>query len=1278
MIRPLAIFALVFLVPAISPGQDIHIERLTISLDYPQAVVRVADRTLYLSSAPATTPQGEGEAWVYRWVVSVADPADVSFGLEAPEWEPLDESPDWPARLTGDARWRVHSPQVWRDVHVVMVDLIPWRQVNGKLEVLRGGTAHLTLRQHGPQSEARAPGPDLLLANKVRVPFIRKPGSPAKALDPLPTGGQWLKIPISNDGLHRVTAQYLSDAGVAVSGLDLPALRLFAPSSMGRPIDSRVGAPIPENMIELPLLVRDGGDGSLDSPDDIVFFAQGPRGTDFNAGALVHAQNPYANTAYVWLHLPLAGGQAGLRIADGPAYDGALTPLTSGRTLYHHEVDVFNGFESGPVWHQIAILRGGTFNLSAELPNLRNSDTTNLRIRVRGGKETSHRVEVFLNQTSVFRSPFFAGNDDRLYTAVVGDVTAAARAGQNLFTIGNINSGTSSREEVWFDWWEIEYSHDLTAEDDRLDAAIPARGNAANVQLSGFSAEPLVLDITDPAAPVHQLPVSTGSSWTFTPGDLSAGRRFVAATTDQLTIPDAPVLLPSVSFTDLRQTGLQADYIIITLPVFQTQGEALARIHRQEVRPEWQLTVKVVLIDEIYEEFSGGVGDPYAIRAFLRYAYDNWAAPAPRLVALLGDGDYDYRNISGLSQQLLPTVQVDGRNEINSRSADDRFVYLDSVFVAVPLPDMGIGRIPVSTVAEAEAVVEAVRNYMVTPEPGPWRQRITMAADDPVRPNNNEPSFIRDTESFIKDFPPFLELSKVYLTEFAEERDPITHTIIKPGATEALLDKINRGLALVNFIGHGSATQWAQEALLKVDRDRPVIQPGNKLPAWYAGTCAWGRYDLLEAPAMSELLTANEDIGGIVVISATRAVFSVDNTNFVRRLFANTFPNNMPATARIGEILQASKLDDDDEKFHLFGDPAIRLAFPSTPLDSLAIMPDTLQVLGTGTYTGRVNGAFSSGRALVTILDAPVAVTRTYRTLLGSILPIQYNLPGAPLFRGTASIIGGTFTGEFIIPKDINYSGNDIKAIAYAWSDAGDLLLEQASSINNLVIQGTAATTLDSIGPLISFYHDNRLLQNDESVPRGSELVVEIQDPLGINLTGEIGHRVRLWLDDEADAKEMNDLFQYDLDKHTTGRFDYTLDEDLSGRHEIVVEAWDGANNRTRESLAINLDLASSLDATTLLNYPNPFGNQTRFFYVLSVPAQVTITIYTLNGVKVHTLESLDYQDPGPQRLPDDGQWDGTDWYGDPIANGTYLYRFRAETPEGQSIVLWGRLARLR
>jgi hypothetical protein len=603
------------------------------------------------------------------------------------------------------------------------------------------------------------------------------------------------------------------------------------------------------------------------------------------------------------------------------------------------------------------------------------------------------------------------------------------------------------------------------------------------------------------------------------------------------------------------------------------------------------------------------------------------------------------------------------------------------MYVSSPLPDMGIGRIAVSSPEEGDAFVNVVRNYMVNPEPGSWRQRILLGADDPVRPNNNETYFISESEAYAKSLPPYLQVVKLYLTEYPEVLDPATNSVVKPDATADLISWANQGVGLINYVGHGSSTQWAQEQLLKLDRDRALLQPGNRLAVWFAGTCTWGRFDQLQTPCMSEVLTASDNTA-IAVVSAVRAVLASENFSYIRNLFAHTFPDKAPSSQRIGEILQQTKNGSAaDEKFHLFGDPALLIGFPRNPLVIDSVQPDTLVVLDAVSFSGTAsNELLKGGQCIITVLDAPRAVTRQYQAQDGNYHTVSYMLPGARIFEGAVSIYpDGAFDGQFIVPKDISYDTTEAASlIAYGWAKNQDLLVEEIGYQDDLVIRGFSVSTPDTVGPLISTYWQERLLVSNDVIPSGTEIEVEFTDPQGINLTGEIGHAIRVWIDEESTSEIMTPLFQYNMDSYTTGGFLYQIDPSLKGRHQLFIEGWDGGNNRARTELVLYLELDETLTVSHLYNYPNPFAERTEFVYTLSTPARVTITVFTLNGTKVHILESVGVQDYGFQRLPEYEPWDGRDAFGDPIANGTYLYHFKAETTDGKTVAEWGKLSRIR
>ena len=79
-----------------------------------------------------------------------------------------------------------------------------------------------------------------------------------------------------------------------------------------------------------------------------------------------------------------------------------------------------------------------------------------------------------------------------------------------------------------------------------------------------------------------------------------------------------------------------------------------------------------------------------------------------------------------------------------------------------------------------------------------------------------------------------------------------------------------------------------------------------------------------------------------------------------------------------------------------------------------------------------------------------------------------------------------------------------------------------------------------------------------------------------------------------------------------------------------------------------------------LANYPNPFNPETWIPYQLSEPAEVTLRIYSVNGVLIRTL-ALGHQPAGNyQRQSHAAYWDGKNELGEPVASGLYFYTLTA------------------
>ncbi|MDZ7265306.1 MAG: type IX secretion system sortase PorU, partial [candidate division KSB1 bacterium] len=835
-------------------------------------------------------------------------------------------------------------------------------------------------------------------------------------------------------------------------------------------------------------------------------------------------------------------------------------------------------------------------------------------------------------------------------------------------------------------WFEIQYKKQFIADDNQLRFS-QAGDNSAKFQLSNFSESSIeIYDISD-AADVQFITNTEimGTSVTFVePNASSLRREYLAVSPKAFLVPEK---IEPATFADLRQSITGADFIIISHDDFYQAVLPLAQ-HR-EVNDS--LKTVVVKISDIYNEFAWGLFDPTAIRDFIKFAYDHWN-PVPKYVLLCGDGDYDYKNIkSKLDKNWIPAYQTTELNENVNRTMDDWFVQVSG---SDEQPDLAIGRFPVQSVEETQNVVEKIIRYQTLPllssdQTAPlddWRNVVTMVGDDEVggAGNDNETMHINDAENIIENYiPNFFNKEKIYLIEYPAVKDPSTSGVMKPEATAALLDRIEKGTLILNYVGHGAPSLWAHERLLKENRDYERIQNADRLPLWVAATCDFGRFDDPMEQSFSEKLFSARQRGGIAFLTSARLAYASDNTALNREFFNQLFIANQTPTARLGVALMRAKNRNysttNDQKYHLFGDPSMRLAAPKYSAQIISIQPDTLKALSEMKVKGQIQSQNSvwnefEGKALLKVFDS--AVDKVYLTKYNS--PIRYRARGKTVFRGLLSVRGGQFEGRLIVPKDITYGAN-LGRISIYFADAQ----HHGTGFRNAIKVGGTSTLQDNEGPLINIGVAGQNFVDGSLVNQNAVLEIEIADSIsGVNIAGDIGHHITMVVDEQEDQKiYLTELFnyyegnfkagkvRYDLSSFKRTTFDQnnvpTIEYGLpAGDHTITVKAWDNFNNSAIATARLTIVSEQQLRLQHVLNFPNPFSDATTFTFVINHPSEVAIKIFTVSGRLIETLDHL-AAEAGMNQI----DWNGRDRQGDELANGVYLYKVIATArPEGKTL----------
>lgn len=1100
--------------------------------------------------------------------------------------------------------------------------------------------------------------------------------------------GAWYRFEAPEEGLYRIGRDELAVYGIDAASVDPRTIRIYnnggitVPEAVTEPGDADYEY-YPEDLEELAITVVGQEDGSFDAGDYILFYGRGTGFWEYDSlkGNMVRRFHPYDTENFYWI---TSGGKQGKRITTKQSLQvsNPIIQETSYAYKFHDEDKINVGktgrYSVGDEFSSTMKSRTYTTMLEGLVPG----DTIGYHYNFVNASEASVPFTLSEHNT-ILLNKTLKGYGSYLYSHGILDSNSVEYVGslsenRSLFKIEYDADGSATFG--YLDHFEIYYRRYLRSENDVMMFYSPSKEGTYEYRLSNFSNSNIVVYDVSENAHVKQIsnPVMhSGSEYRFQVQEQGGTiSRYLAVCMDKV---KSPVNAVKIENQNLRGALKEADYIIITHKNFLEQAERLANYRENQAKVP--LTTCVVDVDEIYNEFSGGMVDVGGIRNFIRYAYFNWN-PRPQYVFLFGDGDYDYKNLEGANRNFIPPYEtVELYDEIDSYCTDDYYAFVDGNDKIV---DLGIGRIPAQTTEEAKNYVDKVISYESSTDKGPWKNLITLVADDNTTTSGSEvPHHTRQSESLSKYvIPTAYSLKKIYMPTFETVQTSLGRR--KPEMNKAVIDAMNEGCVLYNYIGHGSPELWAHERIFEMSISIPRIV-NDKFFFLTAATCDFGYYDKTDIQSATEVMLLKENAGAIGAFTATRPVYSTYNAQLNEDLYdemlnSNRVENNYPIA--IGMAYYKTKLTNsipNDRKFHLFADPGLRLSLPQynarmdsvngTSLSSEVQVSalSTVCIKGTILKEGYERWNDFSGEGILTVYDSEFDLPLTE---LGVNEKMRVN--GGIIFRGRVSISNGEFSSEFVVPKDISYENENGKIVLYFFNDEVD----GVGSSKNIVVGGTNANAKnDGNGPEIEIFFDNIEYDNTYMVGPNSTLLVQLNDETGLNTTGSgIGHKIEGILDDDkANPIDFSSYFTGDLDAGgKSGVVSYPFSDLEEGDHTLQIQAWDVFNNSAEASTEFKVVNTDEVKIDYVMNYPNPFSDNTTFTFQHNMTGllNVRILIYTIAGRKIKELEQLWVNDRFV-RIP----WDGRDEDGDEVANGTYLYKvIVASEANGESHTVLGKL----
>lgn len=1104
--------------------------------------------------------------------------------------------------------------------------------------------------------------------------------------------GDWYKIGLTKDGVYKLSYTFFQSLGMDMATLNPQNIRIYG--NGGGMLSELNSDPRKDDLVENAISFQDiNSDGIFDATDYVLFYGKGPQDWKYNAlncPKFNHTLNLYSDSAFYFINVDLGVGK---RILPQSSSVASVTNTVNSFDDYgFHETDNVNFIKSGRQWFGELFDNIATYNFAFSFPNIDMTASATVGVSLASRNLTSSSSYSIVSQTgsATMVVPATPGDEYNDYAPVgTSCYSFTPNASNVVVTVTKLTSGAMG----WLNYLEVNARRQLVMAGNQMnfrDVQSVGVGNIAQYNLTSTSPVQ-VWDITEPTNPYIQATTLLGATYQFElPSDTL--KEFVAFDGTSFYTPNISGKVPNQNLHALSNK----DFIIIAHPDFYADALTLAAYHENLDT----LSTVVVTPQQIYNEFSSGAQDISALRDFIKMFYDRAAVASelPQYVLMYGDGSYDNKKRFASNTNFIPTYQSLSSNTlINSYVSDDFYGLLDDsegIWAGSDAIDIGIGRFPVKNKSESTAILAKIFNYTktgflpsttnngcssasATSPFGDWRNTVCFIGDDEDgglhEMDANKLATMVDTAA--DDY----NVDKIYLDSYVQEATPGGNRY--PEVSAAIDKRIEKGCLIMNYTGHGGEVGLAHERVIEVSQINNW-KNFNNLPLFFTATCEFSRFDDPERTSAGEYVFLNPQGGGIGLFTTVRLVFAAGNFALNKSFYEQAFTPIAGKMPRLGDLFEYIKNQPggssvNSRNFTMLGDPALTLVYPkydvsTDTVNSVVVSgasSDTLKALSLVTISGFVR---DNGGAVLTSYNGVIYPTvfdksQNITTLSNdgpSSPPFTFGLQKNILYKGKASVTNGAFKFSFVVPKDIAYAYGIGRVSYYAENGS-----EDANGFYEKVIIGGSnnSAALDNAGPTVDlFLNDSKFVfggLTDES----PDLFAMLKDENGVNTVGNgIGHDITAVLDANTESSVvLNDYYQADLNSYKSGTIRYPFSELSEGKHTLSLKVWDVYNNSSQAYTEFLVAKSAELALSHVLNYPNPFTTNTKFYFEQNQCCQVLdvqIQIFTISGKLVKNFDEI-VQTEG---FRSDGiEWDGRDDFGDKIGKGVYIYRVKVKTSEG-------------
>lgn len=631
------------------------------------------------------------------------------------------------------------------------------------------------------------------------------------------------------------------------------------------------------------------------------------------------------------------------------------------------------------------------------------------------------------------------------------------------------------------------------------------------------------------------------------------------------------------------------DMIIVTTAQMLPYAQQLADMHRRAQNME----VNVYTQQQVYNEFSSGTYTPMGIRRMVKMFRDREPSKL-RYLLLYGPAIADMRALTTPHPvEYLATYEVEPvgtqmpaatRNHNSCFASDTYYGMLSDGFVYEAMAssnvEIGVGRIPAETPAQAEAVNRKVAAHLDAPGNVQTYCRAITISDDGNENSHLEQSLaVGDTiTSLQKAMTVYSAHNLIYPFNSGDARE----------ARKLISSTLSAGAGYMTYSGHGRPDGLTAEKIWSLEAVRKNLYTHQ--PLVMLATCDTYEMDRNNT-GLAEGMVLQPDGGAIGVVAACREVY-MEYNQLLNLSMAAAYAS-APAGACTGDIYRtahnsaiANSFNADSRFntlcFNLCGDPAIPVNTPAhtavlTSVNGTEPGSEKIAVLSEApvTLTGEIRNAEGaivtdfSGTAHITLFEAPHTVSiynRHSDDKAGNVTVDHHTL-----CQATVPVKNGRWEATITAPAPIYQGAYNRLVMTASTTDADGQPVSAAGMSRALqVTNGPVAETPASLPQVEAMYLDTPDFVDGDVTGASVTLHAAISGGSnGLNTSSAIGMRPQLLLDGTQTIQGADGAMQ--LASDGTASLSLPIANLNDGSHTLTLSVCDNTGNRVSRSIGFTV-----------------------------------------------------------------------------------------------------------